>query len=73
MGDGEAEAEAARCELLIWGGTYADFVPSRPRDAVGWHGGIVSAVLGEQRKVVMRTKLRLETWVAVYNSICHIR
>ena len=25
--------EAARCDALKWGGTYADFVPLIPRDA----------------------------------------
>lgn len=32
-GDGDGE-EAARCAFLKWGGTYVDFVPLIPREAV---------------------------------------
>jgi hypothetical protein len=58
--------EAARCEALKCGGTYADFVPLIPRDARA--RGINEAkedVMGEGQ----RTERRLETSGTVYNSI----
>lgn len=66
-GDGDG-VEAARCAFLKWGGTYVDFDPLMPREAgEGEYGDCM------ENKAEKPTELSLETCVAVYNSIGHIR
>lgn len=68
-GDGEGEGEeAARCAFLKWGGTYVDFAPLIPREAV--ESEYEGCEVHETEKL---TELSLETSVTVYNSIGHIR